>query len=159
MITFPQVARMKGTSRDEGMRRFFTFSVVLIGLVVLALELAVGWLVPLFFGSEFEDAVLITRILLIGTLFWGARRVLTDAASGSGRPGLGSMAELVSWLAVIPALAVLMPIWGVEGAAAAMTISSAASLLALAFLMRYSERRNRGVHVHTGPTRLAEPVD
>jgi O-antigen/teichoic acid export membrane protein len=58
------------------------FSVVLTGAVVLVLEILAGWLVPFFFGSEFEDAVLITRILLLGTFFWGVRRVLTDITSG-----------------------------------------------------------------------------
>ena len=140
MIALPQVARARGAARALDFRRYVVFTILLTGLAVLALEILAGWLVPVFFGSEFEDAVLVTRILLIGTFFWGVRRVLTDAASGSGRPGLGSIAELASWIAVVPALAVLTPRWGVEGVAAAMTISSAASLVVLLLLVLHANR-------------------
>jgi O-antigen/teichoic acid export membrane protein len=159
MIALPQVARSEGDSRAQDMRRYFVFSVVLTGAVVLVLEVLAGWLVPFFFGSDFEDAVQVTRILLLGTFFWGIRRVLTDTASGSGRPGLGSLAELISWVAVIPALAVLMPRWGVEGVAAAMAISSAASLLALMLLMRLPTRDVRGNTLAGRMARIAEPAE
>ena len=159
MIALPQVARGEGASRAQDARRYLVFSVVLTGAVVLVLEILAGWLVPFFFGSEFEDAVLITRILLLGTFFWGVRRVLTDITSGSGRPGLGSLAELVSWLAIIPALAVLMPLWGVEGVAAAMVISSAASLVALMLLMRFHVRGPAEPALPRGTGGIAEPVE
>jgi O-antigen/teichoic acid export membrane protein len=157
MIALPQVARATTTARSKEMERYVILSIALTGLVVVALELAAGQLVPLFFGSEFEDAVLVTRILLIGTFFWGVRRVLTDAAAGSGRPGAGSVAELVSWLAVVPALAFLMPLWGIEGAAAAITISSAASLAALALVLRFDGLRRLGSRLAVA--RVTEPVE
>ena len=159
MIALPQVARGEGASRAQDARRYLVFSVVLTGAVVLVLEILAGWLVPFFFGSEFEDAVLITRILLLGTFFWGVRRVLTDITSGSGRPGLGSLAELVSWLVIIPALAVLMPLWGVEGVAAAMVISSAASLVALMLLMRFHVRGPAEPALPEETGGIAEPVE
>ena len=159
MIALPQVARGESASRAQDARRYLVFSVVLTGAVVLVLEILAGWLVPFFFGSEFEDAVLITRILLLGTFFWGVRRVLTDITSGSGRPGLGSLAELISWLAIIPALAVLMPLWGVEGVAAAMAISSAASLVALMLLMRFHVRGPAEPALPRGTGGIAEPVE
>jgi O-antigen/teichoic acid export membrane protein len=112
---------------------------VLTGAVVIVLELTAGWLVPLFFGSAFEAAVPITRILLISSFFYGARRVLADAMSGAGRPGLGSVAELSSWIALLPLMAVLTPLWGVEGVAAALAISSAVSLAVFLVLLRGSD--------------------
>ena len=87
-------------------------------------------------APDFEAAVPLTRILLIGAFFAGVRRVLTDSTSAKGRPGLGSMAELVSWIVLGAALLVLMPIWGVEGVATAITISAAAGLIALLVLLR-----------------------
>jgi Na+-driven multidrug efflux pump len=46
---------------------------------------------------------------------------------------------VLSWVAVVPALAVLVPIWGVEGVAAAMSVSSAVSCFALLYLLHRSE--------------------
>ena len=89
---------------------------------------------PSFFGSEFADAVLVTRILLIAALLLALRRVLVELLRGSGSPGGGNLAELVAWLSLLPALAVLTPAWGVSGAAASMVISSAASFAVIAWV-------------------------
>lgn len=140
-ISLPQVAHAAAGDRRAEARSYLLVSIALTGLVVLALEVVAGWLVPFFFGAAFEDAVPITRILLVGSFFTGVRRVLTDSASGMGRPGLGSIAELVSWIVVVPALVVLMPAWGVEGVAAAITLSTAASLVALVLLIRRADSR------------------
>jgi O-antigen/teichoic acid export membrane protein len=133
MVALPQVAR---GGRGSDVRTFFMTTMVLTGAVILVLELTAGWLVPLFFGEEFDAAVQITRILLVSSFFYGARRVLTDAVSGAGRPGLGSIAELSSWLVLVPLIVVLTPLWGVEGVAAALAISSAASLAVFLALVR-----------------------
>jgi O-antigen/teichoic acid export membrane protein len=147
MIALPQVAsRGRAESTDE-VWRFLLASSALIGLVVVALELTAGVLVPLVFGSDFEDAVAITRILLLGSLFYGARRVLSDSVSGSGRPGLGSIAELASWIVLVILLPIVVPLWGVEGVASAMAIASAVSLLFLVVVFRRSisgEKARRG---------------
>jgi O-antigen/teichoic acid export membrane protein len=134
MVALPQVARAGRGSGD--VRTFFVTTMVLTGAVIVVLELTAGWLVPLFFGQDFEAAVPITRILLVSSFFYGARRVLADAVSGAGRPELGSIAELSSWIVLLPLLLVLTPLWDVEGVAAALAISSAASLAVLLALLR-----------------------
>jgi O-antigen/teichoic acid export membrane protein len=126
MIALPQVAR-PGRQGGE-VRSFFVLTMVVTGAVIVALEITAGWLVPFFFGEDFEAAVPITRILLVSSFFYGARRVLTDAVSGAGRPGLGSIAELSSWIVLVPLLLIFTPLWGLEGVAAALAVSSAASL-------------------------------
>jgi O-antigen/teichoic acid export membrane protein len=158
-IALPHVASAENEQRRDEGSRFLALSIALTGLVIVVLEFAAGWLVPFFFGADFEEAVLITRILLVGTFFTGARRVLTDVTSGRGRPGLGSMAELVSWIVLAPAFAVLMPLWGVEGIAAAITISSAASLLALFLFLRHAGWQSRRVVFRSAEPPLAGPVD
>lgn len=158
-IALPQVARAEQEERQGEASRFVALSVALTGIVIVVLEIGAGWLVPFFFGADFDQAVLITRILLIGTFFTGARRVLADVTSGRGRPGLGSMAELVSWIVLASAVAVLMPIWGVEGIAAAITISSAASLLALVLLLRHADGSHGEWLLRFVRPPLTEPVD
>jgi O-antigen/teichoic acid export membrane protein len=150
MIALPQVARSDREARRETAWRFFFVSMTVTGLVVVVLEIFAGWLVPFFFGSDFDDAVSITRILLLSTFFYGARRVLTDSASGSGNPGLGSVAELTSWIVLVPLLPILMPVWGVDGVAAALAISSAVSLVALVLMFRFVAARGDDQRAESG---------
>jgi O-antigen/teichoic acid export membrane protein len=131
MVAFPQVARGARESAKRLMWRFCLLATILITVVVVMLELAAGWLVPFFFGREFAGSVGLTRILLVGALFFGIRRVLSDAAKGAGHPGLGTIAEFVSWLSLLPLLVIFVPHFGVEGVAAALAISSGLSLATL----------------------------
>ena len=100
----------------------------------MPLVLAAGWLVPLLFGEEFRGAVLVTQILLSGMVFASARRVLADGLKGRGHPGAGTLAELAAWVWLAPALGALVPLWGVNGAAVALSSSYAVSLGALLFI-------------------------
>jgi O-antigen/teichoic acid export membrane protein len=113
------------------MWRFFGIAWVLAGAIVIALELSIGWLLPLLFGDEFSDAVPLTRILLVGALLYSVRRVLIDGARGAGRPGLGSAVELVSFVTLLAGIAVLAPIFGAEGIATAVAIAAGVGLLVL----------------------------
>jgi O-antigen/teichoic acid export membrane protein len=99
-----------------------------------------GKLVPFFFGSAYNAATPIAQILLIGTLFMAGRRVLSDGVNGLGHPGLGTIAEVASWLFIIPGLAVLLPLYGAKGVALALTIAWAASLALLIVLALFAER-------------------
>lgn len=146
-IAFPQVAGA-GTARSEEKQRFLWFSLALSGCAVVVLELLAGRLVPLFFGEEFAAAVPLTRILLLAAFFDGARHVLMSTSSGTGRPGLGSVAELASWLFFVAAAVALMPRWDETGVAGATAISAAASFVTLVVLVHFAERRFSPATVH-----------
>ncbi len=139
MIALPHVASVRTEDRSENIWRFFWFSVIATGVVTAVLVVWAGVLVPFFFGGEFEDAVPMTRILLLGAFFYAARRVLTDSASGAGFPGLGSIAELTSWFVLVPLMAVFVGPWGAEGVASALAIASFLSLITLVLLVRRAE--------------------
>ena len=144
-VAYPRVAakRVERAARAE-LWHFFWVSVAICSAVVAALELVAGALVPLFFGEAFSDAVGVTRILLVNALFLAARRVLTDGAQGLGLPGLGTTAELASWLFLIPGLVVLMPLFGVEGVALALTLASGLALVVLGTLVARSPSGRAG---------------
>ena len=110
-------------------------------MVIGGLEIVTGKLVLLFFGAEFESATPIARVLLLATLFMAARRVLTDGVNGMGRPGLGTISELASWVFLLPTIALLLPRYGAVGVALALAISWFASLVLLIALVHSSTRR------------------
>ncbi len=141
MVAYPQVAaeRDRAAAR-RAMWRFFFVGFALSALVVGALEVMAGGLISLFFGAEFSDATRITQILLLASLFMAGRRVLTDGINGYGYPGFGTIAEVASWIILIPGLVVLLPWLGAEGVALALTIAWGASLLLLLALVLFAGR-------------------
>lgn len=146
IVAYPAVAQLP--SAEGGRRlmwRFSAFVAVISLAVVVAIELAAGWLVPTMFGKEFEGAVAITRVLLVSAFFLSVRRVLSDAARGAGQPVPGTVAEIVSWVALVPALVVLTPPLGATGVAWALTVSSAVGLGVLIGMLVLSGRAARSV--------------
>jgi O-antigen/teichoic acid export membrane protein len=153
-VAYPTIAhRADPASARRSMWRFFWLTAALCGVTVLVLELAVGTLLPFFFGDAFRDAIPIARILLLAGLFLALRRILSDVARGVGRAGLGTVGEVASWIFLLPSLAILAARHEVEGVAAALAISSGLSLIvALAVLLLAPSRLN---HPTEGQASLA----
>lgn len=129
LVAYPRVAATDDEpARRRVVWRFFALGVAICGVAFGSIELAAGWLVPFFFGEEFAEAIPITRILLVAALFLALRRVLMELARGAGKPGIGTIAEIAAWITLLPALAVLMPNWGLPGVAWAVVISSCVSV-------------------------------
>lgn len=135
MVAYPQVAAERDRhAARRAMWKFFFLGLTLSGLVVVALELIAGELIPLLFGDDFTEATAIAQILLLASLFMAGRRVLTDGVNGLGYPGYGTIAEVTSWILLLPGLAILLPWFGAEGVALALAVSWGASLLLLVAL-------------------------
>ena len=93
-----------------------------------------GDLISLFFGGDFAEATAIAQILLLASLFMAGRRVLTDGVNGLGYPGYGTIAEVASWILLLPGIAIFLPWFGAEGVALALAVSWGASLALLVAL-------------------------
>jgi Na+-driven multidrug efflux pump len=91
----------------------------------------------------------VTRVLLVAAGFASVRRLLGDAARGIGMPGAASLAEVGAWVALVPSLAIAIPLWGLVGVAVAMTVSYAVSL---ALLIALVVRQKGGLSGEPGTT-------
>jgi O-antigen/teichoic acid export membrane protein len=132
LVATPTIARRR--DHREAVRtmwRFFWLAVPFYVSVAAALWLAAPILTEFFFGSAFSRSAGISRILLVATTLYCARRVLSDSARGAGYPAIGSIAEIVSVASVLPAFAIAIPIWGLDGVAYSLVASSAIALTVL----------------------------
>jgi O-antigen/teichoic acid export membrane protein len=77
----------------------------------------------LLFGEEFESAAGPLRILLFGMIGFSVRWVYASGLSARGRPGLASAAALPPFLAIVGLNLVLIPSFGIMGAAWSSLIS------------------------------------
>jgi O-antigen/teichoic acid export membrane protein len=134
MVAYPYAAGQRGPKWSP-MWPFIWLGIGLSGAIILLLIAAAPFLVPTIFGTQFSSAVAITQILLIGSLFFSARRVLTDASRGLGNPSAGSLAEVASWIWLVPSIALLLPRLGILGVAIALSTAAAFSLLILCVIL------------------------
>jgi O-antigen/teichoic acid export membrane protein len=131
MVAYPRIAALPLRHARREIWRYVAVVVVIAGVAVVLLEGVMSRLVPLFFGSEFAPAVPLARILLVASFLVAIRRVLADGLRGTGRPGLGSLAEVSSWVVLFPALAAFAAIWGGKGVALALLLAASVSLVVL----------------------------
>jgi O-antigen/teichoic acid export membrane protein len=147
VVAFPTVAAEKDAGKAWQMvSRYTLLDLGLSLLIVVPLFALAAWIIPLLFGDAFNDAVVISYLVLPGTVFLSVRRVLAEGLRGLGHPGIGTVAEIVALAWLIAALGVCVPLFGVRGAAIAMTTAYAASLGVTLF---GAARLRRGMRIST----------
>ena len=125
-VLFPKVSgEGKGQARlvAQGAR----VSLIICALILLAIALAARPLVKYLFSMEFIAAVDIIRILALGMSIRFGCKVFVSYLIGMNHPGITSVAILIGTGLNLLLLWVLMPIFGLNGAAWAMTLGYIAS--------------------------------
>jgi O-antigen/teichoic acid export membrane protein len=74
------------------------------------------------FGESFLPAAPALRWLLIAAAVWSAGAIVISGLQGMGHPGLSTIARLAAAVVTVVGLLVLLPRWGVTGAAIASLI-------------------------------------
>lgn len=98
-------------------------------------------LVRFVYGSEFADAGVALRLILPGVVAYSVVAILSRYIVGQGRPGVGTLVLLTGLAANIVFNLVLIPRYGILGAAAASSISyGVTALVTLAVFRRLSGR-------------------
>lgn len=131
LVALSSVAAIEGPGQSRAIGAFFRSAGLLIVATAALIIAAAGVLVPLIYGHAFDGAVTIVQILAVGMVAAALRQVLGDCLRGAGRPTIGSVAEVVSWLVAVPALIVLVPAYDADGAAIAVSVSYFAALAVL----------------------------
>ena len=135
--------QFRSASRDEVMvsshliRR--TVLGALIGIVFVAASVP---LIPLVFGSEYQAAIVLTLLLLPGTIGLALFRVCGNDLAGRGRPGLVSVVAVVQAPMMVAAYIVLIPSLGTTAAAVITSVGYCAGGACIAALMLRVNRAN-----------------
>lgn len=98
-------------------------------LAALGLAIFGPWLLILFYGQEYIDAVGVFRILVIEMVLSGTTWVLAQAFMALDRPGKVALLQGVGLSLTLPLLLVLVPRYGLEGAGLALLISASVRLV------------------------------
>ena len=100
-------------------------------------------LVRFVYGSQFADAGVALRLIIPGVVAYSIVAVLSRYLSGRGRPGTGTLILLFGLAVNVGANLVLVPRYGILGAAAASSVSY--GLTALVILVVFLRHSGRGL--------------
>jgi O-antigen/teichoic acid export membrane protein len=137
VVVLPDVAARDERARPLRVAVLLRRSLLLLAPLAALLALAAPWLVPALFGLEFAPAVRVTQVLAAAALFLSLNAVLSDGFRGMSLPGVPAVAEAASLAVAVALLWLLIPRYGLMGAASA---SLAANALGFVLMMAWLAR-------------------
>ena len=136
-VLAPSIAQVDRKAKDipglEGQLRMYWSLNMAIGLALL---LIAPLAMTIAFGEAYRAAILPAEILILASICLGGKDILSSTAYGLGTPLLVSQAEIATLLVTAISLVILLPLWGIVGAAAASLLAYATSLAILALRLR-----------------------
>jgi O-antigen/teichoic acid export membrane protein len=130
-VLYPRFARETSETATARARWLIPRAGVATAASIVPIGLAVVLLIPVVYGSEFDDAVVPAVIILLGLALEGVGGVITGFLYGIGRPGLNSWAMGVGLAVTVVLDLLLIPPFGASGAAAASAAAYMSTSLAL----------------------------
>lgn len=133
----PRLSTEEANSSTPRIVRNTLFVTVLAATILLPLA---KYLITIFFGPAFLPALQPFYILLPGIVALSITRTTGSELAGRGRPIFGLIAGTTSLAVNIPLNLLLIPLWGISGAAFASTVSySITAIVGLFFFLRISQ--------------------
>ncbi|MBI4344138.1 MAG: flippase [Euryarchaeota archaeon] len=139
-VLLPRLSELRSRGTQGEVRAEYTYSLKISILVLVPATLASILLsreiITLLFGPAYGPAARPFEILAVGTAFMGIFTINSGALQGLGMPSLPMRLLLSTALLDVILNALLVPGYGLEGAAAASTLSFAYAGVASTWLLR-----------------------
>jgi O-antigen/teichoic acid export membrane protein len=139
-VLFPTIAARAEASVIEAVALTVRVSTVVNALAAVALALIGPYALHLLYGDRFIGAVGPFRILLLETVVSSAARILYQIFSGTGRPGVVTAIEATGVSASMIAMLLLVPTFGIDGAACSVLLASSLRLICVVVSLPYIMR-------------------
>jgi O-antigen/teichoic acid export membrane protein len=129
LALFPELRRDDSVAAQRKRTSKALFAVLLCSTTVaIVLALFGPWLLALLFGSSFAHAATPLRLLLLGQVANDATGPLTARLLAANHPGAASQAAAAAAVVTVTGLVLLVPRFGINGAAVTTTVSYLAKL-------------------------------
>jgi O-antigen/teichoic acid export membrane protein len=140
-VVFPYAAKRQ-PGNDSSTRRAFAFSTATTFLGAIGLALIGHQVIRLLFGEPFNESYGVLLWLLPGATLLGPAKILTSELAGRGYPLINSIGGAIGLAATVILNAMLIPRYGIKGAAIASTVSYI--IVAVVALLAFLRLRHRG---------------
>jgi enterobacterial common antigen flippase len=128
-VVFPSTAGLEREQVLAIVGRSARISSAIAAAFGLVLVLLYPLLIPLFYGGAFEAGIVVAQLLTLEAILVGLVSVLSQAFMSLGRPGFVTILQLLGLAIVVPAMFILLPRFGLVGAALALLASTVTRLI------------------------------
>lgn len=130
-VLIPEASRRTGKDAANLTLCLAQVSFLVLTTLCVLLFILAPYLIRLFFGERFLGTIEPFRILLVGAVFLGLGAVIDGGLKGLGKPLAVSYANWVCIAVLIPALLILLPLYGTTGAALSYNLGFLSRLMVL----------------------------
>jgi O-antigen/teichoic acid export membrane protein len=131
MILFPKAAGLTAEAVLALTERCARVATIVSAAAAIFVYIFGPFFINLLYGREYGSALSSLRILLIEVTLAGTAYVLAQAFMALGRPGVLTILQAIGLSISIPLMILLIPRWGIKGAAFALLASTLARLVFL----------------------------
>lgn len=131
MVLFPKAAGRTQETALALTARAARVSTIITGCCAAAVALVGPLLLRILYGAEYTSSIVSLRLLLVEVTLSGCVFVLAQAFMALGRPGTVTMLQAAGLSISIPIMLLLVPRWGIAGAALALLVSTCARFILL----------------------------
>ncbi len=124
MVLFPKATGMTPDVAVALTGRAARVSTLITGACALVVALLGPFLLRIFYGAEYAQSAMSLRLLLLEVTISGCVFVLAQAFMAMGRPGVVTFLQAVGLALSVPLMLLLIPRWGITGAAASLLAST-----------------------------------
>ena len=140
IVAFSTGSNLDGSQAKEIIAKSFGATLIALLAGCAVLYVICPWLIPFAFGPSFAPAVTACRLLLPGSIALGLSQVLFSGARALDHPILPSYAEGLAVVVTVLSLYLLLPRYGIVGAAIASTLAYMSNLIvSLTFFHKHKE--------------------
>jgi O-antigen/teichoic acid export membrane protein len=136
LLLFPKIAQQSQEGgRQAVLGRYFRAALLIVIPATIVFIALAPWLIGTVFGDTYLPAVDAARILALSGIAYTLKVMLTTYMRASNRMRIVAQSEGVGIVVTIIALAVLLPLFGLIGAAIAQVIAFTIPALFMAYLI------------------------
>ncbi|AFL88034.1 membrane protein involved in the export of O-antigen and teichoic acid [Terriglobus roseus DSM 18391] len=123
-VLFPKATGLSMETTLAMTSRAVRMSTAITAVAAVTLGIVGPILLRIFYGRAYTSSIGTLRLLLVEVVLSGATVVLAQAFMALGRPGFVTSLQGVGLAVCVPMMLLLIPRWGIAGAAASLLIST-----------------------------------
>lgn len=130
--------KLRAVGQSVSVRWIYVATLVALVICMVPLGILAGWLVPALFGPAFAGSVDALRILLPGVFAMTVGILAANHLIGFGRPGATAYAGATALVVTVVLDLLLIPRYGIIGAAIASTLAYTAYAIVTIVFLRFA---------------------